>query len=84
MSVESMNVWKALAASLCVVDAAVAFSHLQCPLAAQCPLLGRRLRVGLLVLVGGIEVFTQGIELVTLLHSLVGATPTQERGNKTC
>ena len=44
----------------------------------QRALLGGSGSISLAVLVGSIEVFTQGVELVALLHSLFGSTATEE------
>ena len=67
-----------------VVDTSVAVGQFQGSLPAQGLVLRLRLRVGLLVLVGSIIVFTQGIELVTLTHSRIGSTSCDEETDQCC
>jgi len=62
----------------CGIDFVVAMRHLEGYLASVSSFLGRSLRVGLLELVGGIEVFAQSQELLSLLQVLVGSTACEE------
>ena len=66
-----------------IVDASVALCHLQGTLSPQLSFLGRCLRICLPILCCRIVVFTQSVELVTLLHSRVGSTSHEEYGDHT-
>ena len=62
------------------VGPTVTGGHLLTQLTPLGLLLGRRLGVGLLVLCGGVIVFPEGIEFVSLLQCLICTTTRQECG----
>ena len=61
------------------VDASVALCQLHGPFSLQFFLLGWRLTVGFAILRGCIEIFTDGIEFISFLHSLIRSTAHQQQ-----